>query len=201
MQRLEKASETPIMTIDEIRQKADKFIPFYHQPIRYAPAEVISTARSHLGQTGDFAKTASYVMDAYEFFRGCVCWGEARIGVPLILVDGVFEWLEPANFDWSDFDLINFYAEAAGTGFENFGLDKSEPFLVDDFAKLGFVDSMVWQEDSAKLLLKPLRDLRDKQFENDVLGCLKLEKILEQLSEIWQDVSISRYFGYKPRFG
>ena len=202
MPRIEKAPLNQlIMTVDELRCEAGHFVPFDHQPVRFAPQEVIFAAKSYLAKTGDFKQAAAYVMAAYEFFRGCVCWGEARIGVPLTLIDGAFEWLEPANFDWSDFDLINFYAAKAGTGFADFGLDKSEPFLVDDFAKLGFVDSMVWQEDSAKLLLRPLRSFRDEIHESDKTAFQKLEKMLDQLSQVLSDNFVSRYLGYQPRFG
>lgn len=194
-------SQSKIITVHELRQSGENFIPCDHQPLRYAPLEVISTAKSYLEKTGDLVQTAAYIVSAYEFFRGCVCWGESRLGVPLTFKHDAFEWLEPANFDWSDFDLISFYAGKAGTGFENFDLDKSEPFVVNNISQIGFIDSMTWQEDSAKLLLKPLRALRDMHFENDQIACYELERILAQLEEVSSDSFVLRYLGYRPRFG
>lgn len=202
MQKLETEEfQNQILTVDEIRQKADQFVACDHQLVRYAPQEVITTARTHFGKSGDFRKTASYVIAAYEFFRGCVCWGEARIGVPLVLADGAFEWLEPANFDWKDLELIRFYAAKAGTGFANFGLDKSEPFFLPDISRIGFADSMTWQEDSAKLLLRPLRNLQNGKFKSETVASCQLQQILDQLLQVSTDNFISRYLGYQPRFG
>lgn len=178
-----------IYTISDLREETRNYKDSDHQPVRYTPNEVVLTAKSHLAKTGEFQKVSEYVIDAYNFFRGCVCWGKSTLGIPLIFNNEAYEWLKPANFDWSDFEAVHDGARRAGSGLEDFRLDKSEPFLIDNLANIGFADTVDWQENSAIYLLRSLREISNLNF--GAVACTRLENKLDSLVKINKDQFIS----------
>jgi hypothetical protein len=178
-----------IYTIADLRKETRNYIDQDHQPVRYAPIEVVLAAKTHLENTGRFQEASEYVINAYNFFRGCVCWGKSTLGIPLIYNDEAYEWLKPANFDWFDFEAVHDGARRVGTSLEDFGLDKSEPFLVDNLVNVGFADTVDWQESSAIYLLRSLREISNLNF--GAIACTRLENKLDSLVTINTDQFIS----------
>ena len=207
MARLETEAQRPtnIFTIKQLREKAlgpDNFQPrlinLDHQPVLYLPRDVFVTAKGFLESTQRAEKAAEYILDAYQFFRACVCFGDhPQVGIPLVFDSEAYSWPKPANFDWNEMEMVRFYAQYAGEGANDPGFTSQVEFVVEDLAKIGFMNPIEWQEDSNRLILKPLKDLQEESFDDDTQAFSTVVEILEELSIVRKDV----FLGFYPEVG
>lgn len=194
-----------IYTIKDLREKAlgsnnfqPKLITLDHQPVLYLPKDVQETAQNFLELTQRADKTAKYILDAYQFFRACVCFGDhSQVGVPLVFNGETYSWPKPANFDWGEMEVVHQHAQLSGEGAYDPGFSSQVEFVVEDLAKVGFINPIEWQEDSNRLILKPLKALQVESFDDNTQAFSAVAEILEELSSIRKDVSL----GFYPKVG
>lgn len=193
-----------VYTVRDLREKAlgpdnfqPKLVTFDHQPVLYLPRDVFITAKSFLESTQRANRTVEYVLDAYQFFRACVCFGEAQVGVPLVLNGEAYSWPKPANFDWDEMEVVHQHTQLSGEGVYDPGFSSQVEFVVEDLAKVGFINPIEWQEDSNRFILKPLKALQEESFDDNTQAFSAVTEILEELSIIRKDVSL----GFYPKVG
>lgn len=84
-------------------------------PVRLIPLELSLAAEEFFFKDADIKSTLQILRFAYCFYRSCV---NRRMEVPLAQVEGGWEWLQPANFPWTDFDAVKLMAFAIEGGRE-----------------------------------------------------------------------------------
>lgn len=194
--RIPEAEREPIQTytIDDLRLMVSNISSYEHldhQKVRLAPLEVITYGRSILEDQRDPKAAAHYVYSAYEFYRGCVCWGQAEVGVPLERRGDIYEWLDPSEFSWSIQNQVIYHAGLAGRRLEDNQLDRRIHFNVDNLAKIYFMDYPDWQEDGNRYLLRPLRFILQTLDSGDLQS--EVSEVLDRLSEPFADVFVKKY--------
>lgn len=182
-------------SIEDLRQRVEEsqlVATLHDQPVRFVPQDLIIASREFLDNGLGVSEVASYLTNAYEFYRGCVCWGKSWLGVPLIKRD-IWEWLDSSDFSWLNVDQVNRVSQLAGKGLEDFGLGKTAKFLVDNFDNLGLVDYVFWQEESNALILKPLRQVQNLVFSNSQTAVEEIKSIIGQLELIYNSATVKIY--------
>lgn len=196
---------TNALTMAEIvKLKADFVV---NEPMLVVPPEIVSAA---FELQHDLKTTSQYLESCYLVYRDCTI-NHAAYGIAMQRQNGIYQWLRPENFSWSDVDIVtnlgNQVKEREAEKFESqvqnsvpvydiLGqllyyqrrpvLDRMVNFIIP--AKLGFADSMDWTQVTARSLYHPAYVLKDYLDGDELLEYQGRRILLDILEHLRQPV-------------
>jgi len=150
-----------------IRKSSYAKMTEYHY--RYLPESILHMAMSDFLIYENAPQTLEYILNAFYIYRDAA---NMDIFVPHVLVNGAYQWLDSASFEWLDIKQVI----SIGQSIHNCNSYNSHALLYnfEEAREYSVLFSMEWQNESlrkyARPISKTLLDFKDRRITPEKIG-------------------------------